>query len=347
MLIHYLSNQPFENPVCSVCIANYNGIDFIGTCIDSVLMQDCGFNVEIIVHDDASNDDSVAYIRSHYPQVNLLASAENCGFCVSNNRMADIACGQFILLLNNDARLHPNALQALHQYACHQEKPSVLGLPQHNMENGELFDRGSLLDIFLNPYPNLDAGRRSVGVVTGGCLWIPLFLWRELGGFPEWFHTVAEDIYLCCVARLWGYPVEVLPDPGFDHWIGKNLGGGKVQDNHLRTTFRRRALSERNKTFVMVLTFPAPVFQIVFPLHLLLLLLEGGLLSLVKRDGRFVKEIYWPVFGALWRERQRLWRLRREIQRGRRLNVWRFFSVFQWMPHKLTALVKYGLPEVR
>lgn len=215
------------------------------------------------------------------------------------------------------------------------------------MDNGELFDRESLLDIFLNPYPNLDVRRRSVGVVTGGCLWIPLFLWGKLGGFPEWFNTVAEDIYLCCVARLWGYPVEVLSDPGFDHWIGKNLGGGKVQDNCLRTTFRRRALSERNKTFVMALTFPAPLFQIVFPLHLLLLLVEGMLLSLVKFNRRFLGEIYVPVFVALGREWRRLWSLRGEIQQGRCVSVRQFLSVFQWMPHKLTALLKHGLPDVR
>lgn len=42
------------------------------------------------MHDDASNDDSVAYIRDHYPQVSLLVSTENCGFCVSNNRMANM-----------------------------------------------------------------------------------------------------------------------------------------------------------------------------------------------------------------------------------------------------------------
>ncbi len=347
MLIHYPSSQRFEKPVCSVCIANYNGVDFIGECIDSVLTQDCGFEIEIIVHDDASSDDSVAYIRSHYPQVSLLASVENCGFCVSNNRMAEIACGQFILLLNNDARLRPGTLWAFYQYACSQEKPGILGLPQYAIETGKLFDRGSLLDIFLNPYPNLDVQRQSVGVVTGGCLWIPLSLWRELGGFPEWFHTVAEDIYLCCVARLWGYPVEVLPEPGFDHWIGKNLGGGKVQDHRLRTTFRRRAWSERNKTFVMVLTFPAPMFQVVFPFHLLLLMLEGTLLALVKWDRRFLSEIYGPVFGALMRERRQLWQLRQQIQRNRRLSAGRFWSVFQWIPYKLTALIRHGLPDVR
>lgn len=85
----------------------------------------------------------------------------------------------------------------------------------------------------------------------------------------------------------------------------------------------------------------------VFPLDLLLLLLEGALLSLLKRDRRFIAQIYWPVFTALAKQWRQLWRLRRKIQQGRRVSSRQFLLVFQWMPHKLTALIKYGLPDVR
>ena len=52
------------NPVVSICIANYNGIDLIDACIESVRAQDCRFAYEIIVHDDASGDGSAAHIRA-------------------------------------------------------------------------------------------------------------------------------------------------------------------------------------------------------------------------------------------------------------------------------------------
>ncbi len=347
MLTHYVSSRSLEKTICSVCIANYNGIDLIGECIDSVLAQDCGFNVEIIVHDDASNDGSVAYIRACYPQVNLLVSDENCGFCVSNNRMVNVASGQFILLLNNDARLRPAALQAFYQRACHQKKQGILGLPQYSIEDNKLVDRGNLFDIFLNPYPNYDVERRLVGVVTGGCFWIPLTLWRDLGGFPEWFHTVAEDIYLCCAARLWGYPVEILTDPGFDHWIGSSLGGGKIRDNRLHTTLRRRAWSERNKTFTIIICYPMPWILLIFPLHLGLLLMEGCLLSLFKWDGRLWRDIYWFCLREVWEKRRLLWRKRQFIQSKRVIKSKEFFALLSLMPHKLNMLISHGLPEVR
>jgi len=90
--------------------------------------------------------------------------------------------------------------------------------------------------------------------------------------------------------------VRVLDRSGYRHQVGRSFGGGKVAAGRLATTFRRRALSERNKTFVMALTFPAPIFQIVFPLHLLLLLLEGTLLSLVKRDWLSWKDLWAGVW---------------------------------------------------
>ncbi len=334
-------------PTCSVCIANYNGMATLATCLDSVLNQDCSFPVEIIVHDDASSDESVAFIRQHYPQVTLIESQENVGFCIANNRMAARARGMFLLLLNNDAELFPDALNALYKTAKQLDKPAIFGLPQYKAATGELIDIGSLLDPFLNPVPNLDRQRCEVGMVIGACLWIPRSLWEEMGEFPEWFGSIGEDLYLCCRARLAGYPVRALGWSGYRHQVGNSFGGGKVMAGRLATTFRRRALSERNKTFVMALTFPSPMFQVVFPLHLLVLLLEGALLSLIRRDSRFLARIYWPVLVALGREGRRLWRLRREIQRSRRLNCRQFWAVFQWMPHKLTALLKHGLPEVR
>ena len=53
-------------PVCSVCIANYNGIGFIHECLNSIIKQDCDFPVEIIVHDDASTERSVEFIRNNF-----------------------------------------------------------------------------------------------------------------------------------------------------------------------------------------------------------------------------------------------------------------------------------------
>lgn len=332
-------------PMVSVCIANYNGMDIIDSCIESVLAQDFAGSVEIIVHDDASTDGSARHIRTRYPTVLLIESGNNVGFCVANNRMLAQARGSYILLLNNDAELMPDALQTLLTAAQAAVKPAILSLPQYNAQNGKTIDRGCLLDPFFNPVPNLDPLRRQVAMVIGACLWIPKNLWDELGGFPEWFGSIGEDLYLCCRARLAGYSVHVPPASGYRHRVGTSFGGGKEQDGRLVTTFKRRALSERNKTFVMILCCPFPLL-VLLPLHLVLLHLEGAILTLLKRDANLWQAIYAPLLPALWKARGNLVSLRREIQRRRVCSFHTFTAQFRWMPWKLRMWIKHGLPQV-
>ena len=335
-----------RKPVCSVCIANYNGVETLPACIDSILQQEFDQPVEIIVHDDASTDRSVELLQTRYPQVRLISSDQNVGFCVSNNRLAAQAQGSYLLLLNNDAALRPGTLRTLYEHARSHRFDGILSLAQYDAESGKLLDIGSRFDPFLNPVPNLDPQRGDVGMVMGACLWIPTDLWQELGGFPEWYGSLAEDMYLCLSAWNVGYAVRVLKEAGYDHWVGRSLGGGKVRDSRLQTTFRRRALSERNKSFTMAIYYPTPLLVVVFPAHLMLLAMEGLLLSVLKRDGELWRRIYLECCRALWRERVRLVNERRSAQRNRRIGLWRFLALFTPMPYKLKMLLCHGLPEV-
>lgn len=343
-----MSHEPsLPSPLVSVCIANYNGMEILDECLCSVMKQQGNTPLEILVHDDASTDDSVAHIGKNYPEVLLMASAENVGFCVANNRMVARARGQFVLLLNNDATLHPNAIQTLLEGAKRLGRPAILTLPQYDATSGELVDRGCLLDPFFNPVPNLDPKRIDVAMVIGACLWIPKNLWDELEGFPEWFGSIAEDMYLCCRARLAGYLVRALQESGYCHWQGKSFGGSRIVNNRLSTTIRRRSFSERNKTFAMYVTCPAPLFYFILPIHIALLLIEGTVLTFSRRQGTILQLIYLAVFNELWRERARLTRLRSLIQGSRCVATLTYFEVFSWLPHKLTLLIKHGIPKIR
>jgi GT2 family glycosyltransferase len=177
-------------------------------------------------------------------------------------------------------------------------------------------------------------------------LWIDKRLWDELGGFPEWFGSIGEDLYLCCRARLAGHPVRALGISGYRHRVGQSFGGGKARGGKLSTTFRRRALSERNKTFVMALTYPAPFMQLALPIHLLLLLVEGSLLALLNRRLAYLTEIYLPVYSALYRQRRVIGTGRRTIIKNRRLASADFFSAIDPVPYKLRMLLKHGLPKL-
>lgn len=335
-----------DHPVVSVCIANYNGSAIIAGCIESVLAQDCDFPVEILVHDDASTDDSPELVARDYPNTRLIRSDSNVGFCIANNRMVAQAEGTYILLLNNDAELYPDALRVLHSQAEKIGGQAILSLPQYDFFTDELIDRGCLLDPFFNPVPNLDPGRSDVAMVIGACLWTPRQMWMELGGFPEWFESIAEDMYFCCRSRLAGYPVRVFGISGYRHRVGQSFGGGSQRGGMLSTTFRRRVLSERNKTFVMAMTCPSPLVWVLLPLHLFLLMVEGGLLSLLKYRGAYLTDIYLPPVSGLLHRRRELQTVRSSIRAGNRISAKAFLSPFNLVPYKLQMLFRHGLPKV-
>ncbi len=336
-----------QQPLISICIANYNGKDVIDDCIQSILQQTGDLNIEIIVHDDASTDGSAAHIKNTYPDIHTIECVQNVGFCIANNRMASRAQGKYLLLLNNDASLFKDALITLYQAAIEIKQPAILSLPQYNSSTGELIDTGCLLDPFLNPVPNLDQQRSDVAMVIGACMWVPMELWNDLGGFPEWFGSIGEDLYLCCLARLTGYPVKVVGSSGYYHHVGQSFGGGKTEQGKLITTFRRRALSETNKTFVMVIVYPSPIIQLILPIHLLLLLAEGLLLTATRIDRRYLTQIYLPVFQRLFHNRAKLMEKRRTTICRRAKSISSFFSVFSMNPYKLKMLLKHGFPYVK
>lgn len=345
-LVPYPAVDRPERPVVSVCIANYNGEALLPDCIDSVLAQDVDASVEIIVHDDASTDDSLGLLRDRYPGVEVLASRGNVGFCIANNRMVAHARGEYVLLLNNDAALQADALRTLLD-AARAGDTGILTLPQYDWESGVLVDRGCLLDPFYNPVPNLDAARSDVAYVIGACLWIPRALWNALGGLPEWMESIGEDLYLGCLARLRGHPVRALPASGYRHRQGASFGGNRVAGARLDTTVRRRRLSERNKTAALVVCTPTAVAWPLLLVHVGALAIEGVVVALLNPRAGVWREVYQPAFASLRKDWPALRARRTDVQSRRSASLAEYLSCFVPWPRKLALLVRHGAPRVR
>lgn len=335
-----------RNPFVSVCIANYNGDAFIGECIEAVLNQANAPSFEIIVHDDASTDNSVATIRA-FPAIRLLRSSTNVGFCVSNNRMATAAKGRYLLLLNNDTVLQQDALNALAESAANSFDDPVLSLAQFDYDSDILLDRGFFLDPFANPVPVIESTRNDRAMVMGSCLWISRTLWQRVGGFPEFMQSIGEDLYLCCYARMLGHGVRVCARSSYRHRVGQSFGGGKVRNTRLETTITRRTLSERNKMFVLLIFLPLPLLLLIIPLHTLFLLAEGAAISIWHRDPKLIARIHIAALVAPCFRRQELLCLRHHAQRERVITWRRFLAPTIWIPWKLRLLWRHGIPSVR
>ncbi|MFZ2199632.1 MAG: glycosyltransferase family 2 protein [Microgenomates group bacterium] len=104
-----------NKPLVSVLMVSYNTRDYTVKAMQSAL-DSKGFKpgeIEVIMVDNNSPDDSVAYTQKHLPSVKVIANKENRGFGGGNNQAASLATGKYLLLLNPDAFLEPDSLRIM------------------------------------------------------------------------------------------------------------------------------------------------------------------------------------------------------------------------------------------
>ena len=102
-----------ERTLTTVVIPNYNGIEYLKNCLDSLLK---GTNVpEIIVVDNGSSDGSRELVTAEYPKVRLITFAENRGFDAAVNAGIKAADTEYVFLLNNDTVVAENCVEELHR----------------------------------------------------------------------------------------------------------------------------------------------------------------------------------------------------------------------------------------
>ena len=108
-------------PLVSIVIPNWNGRKYLGNCIDSLMKQSHN-NLEIIVVDNASADDSVEYLQNNFPDVKVIKHSRNLGFGAANNAGIRAARGKYLVMLNNDTILEPRCIEELRNSIDKDEK---------------------------------------------------------------------------------------------------------------------------------------------------------------------------------------------------------------------------------
>ena len=121
-------------PTVGVVILNHNGKELTETCIRSVLAADYP-HLTIVVVDNASTDGSIAHLHTQFPTIEIIANPENLGVTAGRNRGFQVASQlqvDYILSLDNDARIHPEAIRELIAVATPDPTIGVLGPKTYN-----------------------------------------------------------------------------------------------------------------------------------------------------------------------------------------------------------------------
>ena len=102
----------------SVVIVNWNTAGLLRQCLTSLPCASASVDLEVIVVDNGSTDDSVAMMRRDFPQVRLVANETNVGFVKANNQGLAVATGAYLLMLNSDTEVSAGAIERLVEVAA-------------------------------------------------------------------------------------------------------------------------------------------------------------------------------------------------------------------------------------
>ncbi|ANE51981.1 glycosyltransferase family 2 protein [Flavisolibacter tropicus] len=111
----------------SIVIPNYNGVQLFTHTLPTVFkaLEHVSLPSEVIVADDCSTDDSIAYLQKEYPQIRIVQNTVNSGFSITANNGITAASYSYVLLLNSDVKLEPDYFHSLFSYF---EDPTTFGV---------------------------------------------------------------------------------------------------------------------------------------------------------------------------------------------------------------------------
>ncbi len=248
-------------PRLTVTIPTYNGRALLEEMLPSLERQTLqGF--EIVVVDDCSEDDSLAYLAAHWPQVRVVRQPQRHGVSAAMNACLHAAASEFVGLFNNDMELDPDCLAELvGELDSHPEVGSVTPKMLDFTERGVLDGAGDLLtwrgggrrrghgDRDVGQY---DAPEEVFGPCGGAALYRRSAL-EAVGGFDEDYFAYYEDIDWAFRAQLAGVRCRYVPTAVLYHRGSASLGQGMTDSNGY--------LLWRNPVWLVVKCYPMPTLM--------------------------------------------------------------------------------------
>jgi GT2 family glycosyltransferase len=223
--------------LASIIIPNYNGLRFLAPCLDALAAQSYPKELtEVILVDDASNDDSVPFVRANYPDVRIVRLARNSGLAVGCNAGAAAAAGDLLVMLNNDTEVEPGWLGALvESAAAHPDAGTIAGKMLLFDRRDALHNAGDVMGVDGIPRNRgvweVDRGQYDADLtVFGGCgggVAYRRTAWEQAGGFDERLFMYLEDVDLAWRLRLLGWEAVFAPAARLYHHLSAT-GGGRL-----------------------------------------------------------------------------------------------------------------------
>ncbi len=248
-------------PKVSVVILNWNGRFFLEKFLPSVYNSTYP-NIEFVIGDNASTDDSVDFVKANYPQIRIIQNDHNYGFAGGYNKVLEQVEADYYILLNSDVEVTTHWIEPViemmerENYVAAQPKIRAFHKKTHFEHAGGAggyldqfgypFCRGRILHVTEEDLGQYDT-EEEIFWATGAALFIKSAAWREAQGFDADFFAHMEEIDLCWRLKGMGYKIGYCPQSTVYH-----VGGGTLQTSNPKKTY----LNFRNNLFMLHKNLP-------------------------------------------------------------------------------------------
>ncbi|HLK30621.1 MAG TPA: glycosyltransferase family 2 protein [Puia sp.] len=264
------------SPKVAIVILNWNGRNYLQQFLPYVL-QSSYDNKEVIVADNASDDDSVQFVQTNFPSVRIISMKENYGFAKGYNEALKSVQSDYYVLLNSDVEVTPNWIEPIIDLM---ERDKTIGAVQPKIlsyNNKEMFEyagaaggwmdylgypfaRGRVFDVCEKDNGQYD-DEEKIFWATGAALFVRAGLFHELKGFDNYFFAHMEEIDFCWRMQLSGYNVYACPKSMVYH-----VGAGTLKKGSSKKIF----LNFRNNLIMLAKNLPLSRLLWIIPFRFFL-----------------------------------------------------------------------------
>ncbi|MCC7430671.1 glycosyltransferase family 2 protein [bacterium] len=265
-----------ELPLVSVIIPHFNGEEILEDCLNS--LKNCDYqNLEVLVIDNGSTDQSIQIIEDEFPWVKLHKSPKNIGYSGGCNLGYKISSGKYVVFLNNDTTQEKNWISELVNFAEQNPKAVALQPKLIFIKDKTLFDYsgacGGELDWLGYPFARgrifftleKDSGQydkpKRIFWASGTACFLKKDVLDEVGLLDEDFFMHFEEIDLCWRINSFGYEVWSVPTSVVFHYSGASLGA---------ESWFKIFLNHRNSVLMLLKNYSAFSLAKVLPIRIFL-----------------------------------------------------------------------------
>lgn len=222
------TEQTVDQPRVSVVIPNYNGMEHLPECLETLAKQTYR-DFEIVLVDNASTDGSVAWVQEHYPMVRIIQRTTNGGPVKSANDGVRNARGEYVILLDNDTAADPRWLEILVKALDdHPHYDFAVSLALLYEESGLVQSAGDVYSVlhlgnfnrgFGHPADEYGVMRRVVATSENGVIH-RREMFRDVGLFDEDYYALYEDLDFSLRGLIKGKKCLYVPEARIRHKVG-------------------------------------------------------------------------------------------------------------------------------